>query len=72
MLWARETANAVLLKKRPVLLVACENLTEQKRAEDAARRSEKELREIVETMPAMGWSALPDGSNAFVTRQWTE
>ena len=72
MLWVRETANAVVLQKRPVLLVVCENITEQKRAEDAARRSEKELREIVETMPAMAWSALPDGSNAFVTRQWTQ
>jgi PAS domain S-box-containing protein len=43
-----------------------------KRAEDAARRSEEGLREVIETMPAMAWSALPDGSNAFVNRQWAE
>ena len=41
MLWVRETANAVSLKKRPVLLVACEDITEKKRAEEAARRSEE-------------------------------
>jgi PAS domain S-box-containing protein len=72
MLWVRETANAVVLKKQPVLLVACENITEQKRAEEAVRRSEKELRDLIDTIPTMAWSALPDGSNAFVTRQWTE
>ena len=33
MLWVRETANAVSLKKRPVLLVACDDITEQKHAE---------------------------------------
>jgi PAS domain S-box-containing protein len=43
-----------------------------KRAEDALRRSEKGIREVIETMPAMAWSALPDGSNAFVNRQWAE
>jgi PAS domain S-box-containing protein len=42
------------------------------RAGDAARRSEEGLREVIETMPAMAWSALPDGSNTFVNRQWAE
>jgi len=32
LIWVRETANAVVLKNRPVLLVACEDITEQKRA----------------------------------------
>jgi len=32
MLWVRETANAVFLKKRPVLLVVSEDIAEQKRA----------------------------------------
>jgi PAS domain S-box-containing protein len=43
-----------------------------KRAEDAARRSEEGLREVIETVPAMAWSTPPDGSNAFVNRQWAE
>jgi PAS domain S-box-containing protein len=69
MLWVRETGNAVVLKKRPVLLVVCENITEQKRAEEAARRSERELRDIVETIPAMAFSIRPDGSSEFVNQR---
>src|SRR5258708_70846 len=34
---------------------------------ERARRSERELRDLVETMPAMAWAALPDGSNTFVS-----
>lgn len=37
-----------------------------------ARRSEKELRDVIETIPAIAWSAFPDGSNAFANRRWTE
>jgi PAS domain S-box-containing protein len=72
MLWARETANAVFLKKLPVLLVVCEDITEQKRAEEALRRSEKELRALIENLPAMVFTALPGPSNEFVSRGWRE
>ncbi|WP_035348071.1 PAS domain S-box protein [Edaphobacter aggregans] len=72
MLWVRETAKAVSLKKRPVLLVVCEDITEQKRAEEAARRSERELRDVIETIPAIAFTAFPDGSNAFANRRWRE
>jgi PAS domain S-box-containing protein len=71
-LWVRETANAVVLKQRPVLLVVCEDITEQKRAEENARRSEAALRDVIETVPVMAWTTLRDGSNAFVNRRWTE
>jgi PAS domain S-box-containing protein len=40
--------------------------------EGAIRRSEKELREIIDTIPAMVWIALPDGSNVSINRRWTE
>jgi PAS domain S-box-containing protein len=43
-----------------------------RRAEEAAQRSEKELRDVIETIPAMAWSGLPDGSNVFANRRWTE
>lgn len=72
MLWVRETANAVYLKKRPVLLVVCEDITEQKRAEEAARRSARELRDAIETIPAMVFSSSPDGANTFVNGRWAE
>ena len=63
--WVRETANAVSLKNRPVLLIVCEDMTEQKRAEEAVRRSERELRDVINTVPAQLWSALPDGAVDF-------
>ena len=71
-IWVRETANALLLKNKPVLLVVCENITERKRAEEAVRRSEKQLRDLVETMPAMAIIMRPDGTNEFVSRRWIE
>jgi len=43
MLWVRETGNAVFLKKQPVLLVVCEDITDQKRAEEEARRNHEAL-----------------------------
>lgn len=48
------------------------DLTEQKRAGYALRRSESELRQVIETIPAMVWTALPDGSNALMNRRWAE
>jgi PAS domain S-box-containing protein len=41
-------------------------------AEEAIRRSERELREVLDTIPAIVWIALPDGSNVSVNRRWTE
>ncbi|WEX79161.1 PAS domain S-box protein [Sinorhizobium numidicum] len=72
MLWVRETARAMLIRRRPVILIVCEDITERKRAEEAARRSEEELRQVIETVPAMVWTALPDGRVDFINRRWQE
>jgi PAS domain S-box-containing protein len=48
------------------------DVTDRKRAEEAVRRSEKELRDLIETIPAMAFVARPDGSNEFVSRKWIE
>jgi PAS domain S-box-containing protein len=48
------------------------DLTERKRAEEALRRSERELREVVATIPAMVWSISPNGAVDFVSRRWRE
>ena len=47
------------------------DLTERKRAE-AVRRGEKELGAAIETIPAMVWSAWPDGHADFFNRRWQE
>jgi PAS domain S-box-containing protein len=35
-------------------------------------RSEQELRGIIDTVPAMVWTALPDGSNVLMSKRWKE
>ncbi|MDB4910150.1 MAG: sensor histidine kinase protein [Gemmatimonadetes bacterium] len=45
MLWVRETARAVQLgTEAPVVLIACEDITEQRAAQEKLRRSEGDLR----------------------------
>src|SRR4029077_14422001 len=34
------------------------------------RRSERELRDVIDTIPAIAWSALPDGSNSYVNSRF--
>ena len=41
-------------------------------AEGALRRTETELRDIIEAIPAIAFTAQPDGSSAWINRQWTE
>ena len=36
------------------------------------KRQEKRLRDVVETIPAMTFTTLPNGSSTFVNKRWTE
>jgi PAS domain S-box-containing protein len=45
---------------------------ELRNREEALRRSEKELRDVIETIPAMVWSTSPDGAIDFINRRWLE
>jgi PAS domain S-box-containing protein len=38
----------------------------------AARQAEKESRLVVDTIPSLVWTALPDGSRDFHSRRWLE
>jgi len=42
------------------------------RQRDALRKSEKELRDVIDTIPATVWSTLPDGSNTYVNKRFVE
>jgi PAS domain S-box-containing protein len=48
------------------------DVTEQEQLTEQLRRSEKELRDVIDTIPATVWSALPDGSNTYVNRRFIE
>jgi PAS domain S-box-containing protein len=41
-------------------------------AESAARQSERELRDVVEAIPAMVWTSLADGTCVFVNQRWQD
>jgi PAS domain S-box-containing protein len=42
------------------------------RQRDTLRKSEKELRDVIDTIPATVWSTLPDGSNTYVNKRIVE
>ncbi len=51
---------------------AVTDVTQQRRAEARIRSQEAELRDVVDTIPAIVWSALPDGSNSYVNSRFVE
>ena len=48
------------------------DIEDRKRAEEAALRSEEELRALIENIPAMVFIASPGPSNEFASRGWRE
>jgi formate hydrogenlyase transcriptional activator len=48
------------------------DIQDKKQAEEKIREQEAELREVVDTIPAIVWSALPDGSNCYANRRYAE
>src|ERR1700738_526110 len=60
-------------RSAPVAILVINNdITKRKRAEEVARRSEKELRDVVNAVPTFVWSTLPDGAVDFVNERWLE
>ena len=51
---------------------AVTDVSEQRHAEAVIREQEAELREVVDTIPAIVWSARPDGENSYVNRRFAE
>ena len=46
--------------------------TERKRAEEELRRSERELRTLIDVLPAYVWTSLPDGTVDFLSKSWLD
>src|SRR6267154_414238 len=51
---------------------AVTDITVQRHAEAVIKEQEAELREVVDTIPAIVWSARPDGSNSYVNSRFVE
>jgi formate hydrogenlyase transcriptional activator len=47
-------------------------MTQPRHADAVIRTEEAELRDVVDTIPAIVWSALPDGSNSYVNSRFVE
>ncbi|HEY6332648.1 MAG TPA: PAS domain-containing protein, partial [Blastocatellia bacterium] len=48
------------------------DIDDRKLAEEALRSNERNLTLIINTMPALAWSALPDGSTDFISQRWLD
>jgi PAS domain S-box-containing protein len=54
------------------LVGAVTDVSEQRHAEAVIREQQAELREVIDTIPALVWSALPDGSNSYANSRSVE
>jgi PAS domain S-box-containing protein len=54
------------------LVGIAEDITERKEAEDALRRSEDRLRLVIDTVPALIHTGLPDGQLDFFNQRWLD
>src|SRR4029077_3497429 len=64
--------SRVLHGGRQFLLMVARDISDRLRAEEAVRQSEKQLREVIETIPAIAWTSSSDGSVEFVNKRWHE
>jgi len=46
------------------------DIHDQKAAEEVVRRSEVNLRRVIDTIPTLSWCNLPDGPNEFLSKSW--
>jgi PAS domain-containing protein len=48
------------------------DIDDRKRVEDSLRASERNLQLIIDTIPALAWSARADGSAEFLNRHYLD
>jgi PAS domain S-box-containing protein len=80
-LWADESIHWISAKGRvyrnlkgdPVRMMGTVlDITERKHAEEALQRSEREFRELAESMPQIVWATTADGLNIYFNQQWVD
>jgi PAS domain S-box-containing protein len=68
--------NVSILRSRdgaPLYFISqIEDITARKRAEEVLQRSEREFRELAESMPQIVWAASADGGNIYFNQQWVD
>jgi PAS domain S-box-containing protein len=58
---------------RPIYFISqIEDITARKRAEEALQTSERELRELADSMPQIVWTTSADGRTIYFNRQWVD
>ncbi len=55
-----------------LVTAAIRDITERKKAEEALQQSADHLRLVIDTIPGLVWSALPDGHIDFLNQRWRE
>jgi PAS domain S-box-containing protein len=79
--WADESIHWISAKGRvyrdakgdPVRMMGTVlDITENKRAAEALQRSEREFRELAESMPQIVWATSADGLNIYFNQQWVD
>jgi PAS domain S-box-containing protein len=58
---------------RPIYFISqIEDITARKRAEEALQTSERELRELADSMPQIVWTTSADGRTIYFNQQWVD
>ena len=72
LVWVRNNVSLVPgTETAPRFIMALsEDITDRKQAEKALKASQMELRQAIDTIPALAWCNLPDGANEFLSRRW--
>ena len=64
--------SLVLYGGRRFLLKVARDITDRLRAEEAIRQSERQLRDVIEGIPAIASTIRLDGSVEFINKRWQE
>ncbi|WP_017653663.1 sensor histidine kinase [Fortiea contorta] len=58
------------VRKNPVILMVCEDITAHKQTEDALKESEQRFHSLANTAPVMMWMTRCDGKVTFFNQSW--